>query len=472
MDQSGQYTIQPNDLDAEKSVLGALMLDALETGETLELLNKEDFYSPAHKEIFSSIEKLYTEGLNVDVITVTDELVKNGQIDSVGGRNYVWDISNNVPSISNILYYAKIVREKSLRRRIIQAGSHIEKLGFSQDGEEIDDLVEEAQAEIFELSKKSTSSDYRAIGDIIPDVHTYLSNAKNNDAMNGILTGLRDLDDYTNGLKGSQMVVIAARPGVGKSTLANNIAIHAVMNQKKSVVMFNLEMSAQELTMKIISAKADIEFWKLQKGMMTPDDMQKLKNFETAVNTGFDGGKMPLYIDDCVDTTIGQIRTKCRRLASSKEGLDLVIIDYLQLLINGKPAERQAQASAVSRQIKLLAKELDVPVIAVAQLNRESEKGVGVKSARMPQLTDLRETGAIEMDADIVILIHQEQMRYKFERDTDGEPIIENDEDRIKARIHEADILIEKNRSGRKGRVVVTEEMNKARFVNFMNDDS
>jgi replicative DNA helicase len=446
--------LPPQDLDAERSVLGALMLNSDAFADVIDIVRADDFYSLGHSEIFNATMKLFSDGLPVDAITTIDQLRKTGHLEKAGGDSAIWNIVEAVPSAANVTYYAEIVREKSILRNIINAGVHIQNLAYQNDGTEIAELVDIAQEEVFELSDKSMTSDIMTIGETLPSVKDAIKQAANAGEVNGVSTGLKDLDSILHGLKGGQMIVVAARPGVGKSTLSNNIAANAVFRQKVPTLLFNLEMSYSELVPKVISAELSIDNKSLKTGRLKPEEWERIDAFEKRVNTGNNGQPLPLFIDDSPGNMMMQIRTKCRRVKSSPSGLGLVIIDYIGLLVSGKPEFRQQEMAAISRKIKLLAKELNVPIIAVAQLNRESEKASG----RLPQLSDLRETGAIEQDADIVILIHREEMRHH------------SDEDDQTARRGEADIIVAKNRSGQTDEIVVSAQMHLARFRDMFKD--
>jgi replicative DNA helicase len=449
MEEEQGYRLPPSDIAAENSVVGALLLNDKAINDVIDFLKPEDFYNPKFKLIYEAELALNSDSSPIDAITVIDYLTKNGNIEKVGGALEIHDLVGGVVSTANVEYYAKIVHDKALLRRIITTGASIEQSGFVNDGSDIQDIINSAQEKIYNLSENAAATDYVSIYGGFEKTMEALKKARDKDGeVDGVPTGLTMLDNYLNGLKGGQMIVIAARPGVGKSVLSLDIARNAAIKNNIPTIIFNLEMAYPEIMMRLISAELAIDQGKMRKGELGDDEWQRIEQLDKRFISK-DGVEVPLYLDDSPNMSMTQIRTKCRRLSSSDRGLGLIIIDYLQLMSSGQRVEsRQQEVSDISRKLKLLAKELDVPVIAISQLNRGSEQ----RGDRTPQLSDLRESGAIEQDADVVILIHREEMYHK------------SDEGDDKARKGEADIIIAKNRAGRTGDFVVTAQMHLSRF--------
>lgn len=447
------HRMPPQDLDAEKAVLGALLINTDAFGNVVDSLRPTDFYSIVNKEIYLSTLRLFESGQPIDVNTVKDDLDKYGKLDFVGGVNFLWDIVDSVPSAANVAYYAQIVHNKAILRDLENAGVKIQEFVFNSTGEEVNSLVNLAQEELFKLTDNMAASDTTLIHESMPSIREMINVAKNSGDVNGVATGIKDLDECLHGLKPGQMVVIAARPRVGKSTLANNIACHAAIRQKVPTVIFNFEMSTADIVMKMLSAEKEIDYSKLQTGRLNAQEWERVDSFEqqmSGVNGHNDGKPVLLYIDDSPKNQMMQIRTKCRKLKSSEHGLGLVILDYLGLMVEGKDEYRQQAVAAMSRKIKLLAKELEVPIILVAQTSRESEKS----ATGEPNLSHLRESGAIEQDADIVIFVHREELKYI------GRDDIEDKE----ARRGEADIIVAKNRGGEQRKITVSAQLHYQRF--------
>ena len=413
--------VPPQDLVAEASVLGAMMLSKDAIADVVETLNSADFYRPAHQSIYVAITTLFVRDEPADAITVAAELQRAGELNRIGGASYLQDLVQGVPTAANASYYGRIVTERATLRRLVDAGNRITAIGYAGDGE-VDSLVDRAQAEVYEVSHRRTSEDYKSLGELLPDVYTELETlSKSGGRPTGVPTGFTELDELTRGLHGGQMIVIAARPSMGKSTLALDFARNASFKHGKKSVFFSLEMSRSEIIMKLLAAGTDIDLRRMNSGQLSQKDWEKLAphfNAATAV---------PLFIDDSPNLTMMEIRAKSRRL-KQRHGLDLIIIDYLQLMSSGKRVEsRQVEVSEFSRQMKLLAKELDVPVVALSQLNRGPEQ----RADKKPMLSDLRESGSIEQDADIVILLHRED---KYDENS--------------PRKGEADLIVAKHRNG------------------------
>ncbi|WP_062077215.1 replicative DNA helicase [Demequina globuliformis] len=435
--------LPPQNLEAEQSVLGSMLLSKDAMADVIEMVRADDFYKPAHEMIFDCAVKLYNGGDPVDALTVGAELQRSNQLGRVGGAEYLHTLISVVPSAASAGYYARLVREQAILRRLVEAGTRIAGMGYDGDGAEIDAVVDGAQAEIFKVTERRNTQDYLSLGDVMERTLEQVDAASSRDgAMLGIPTGFRDLDELTGGLQAGQMVVIAARPAVGKSTLGLDIARSASIHHDRASVIFSLEMSREEITKRMLSAEASVKLSKLTKGPMGPNDWERLA--QTAARLA----KAPLFIDDSPNMTLMEIRAKCRRL-KQQHNLGLVVLDYLQLMSSGRKVEsRQQEVSEFSRALKLLAKEIEVPVIAISQLNRGSEQ----RTEKKPMLSDMRESGAIEQDADIVILLHREDV---YDRDN---------------RPGEADFIVAKHRAGPTDTIAVAFKKDYAHFTDMAPD--
>ena len=384
----------PHDLLAEQSTLGGMLLSKDAVADVVESLRGVDFYVPKHEVIYDAILSLYSHGEPTDVITVTDELTKNGELSRAGGADYLHTLTSLVPTAANAGYYANIVAERALLRRLVEAGTRIAQMGYAGEGEVLD-LVNNAQAEIYSVTGNAESEDYVPVSIAVTAAIDEIEAAKNRDGkMTGVPTGFTELDELTNGLHPGQLIIIAARPALGKSTLALDIARAASVKHGQATVFFSLEMGRSEIAMRLLAAEASVQLQNMRKGTVANSDWTKIASTRGRID------QAPLFIDDSPNMTLVEIRAKCRRL-KQRHDLKMVVIDYLQLMTSGKRVEsRQQEVSEFSRALKLLAKELQVPVIALSQLNRDAEKREGKK----PALSDLRESGSLEQDADMVIL--------------------------------------------------------------------
>ncbi len=429
--------VPPQDLFAEQCTLGAMLLSVDAIGDVQGILRSNDWYQPKHQTIHEAISKVYERGEPVDAITIADELAKTGALARIGGAPYLHTLTSSVPNASSAAYYAKIVNEQAVLRHLIEAGTRISQMAYSAEGE-VNALVEMAQTEVFNITNENKAEDYQPIDTLMPGVIQHLEAISDGSGqMVGVPTGFRDLDELTNGLQPGQMVVIAARPAMGKSTLGLDIARNAAIKNRLTSAIFSLEMDHTEIMMRLLSAEAKVKLGNLRNGRMSDDDWMKLAN----VQAEMDGA--PLFIDDSPNLTLMEIRAKCRRLAQQHD-LRLVVIDYLQLMTSGKKVEsRQMEVSEFSRSLKLMAKELGVPVIAISQLNRGPEQ----RTEKVPMMSDLRESGAIEQDADMVILLHR--------------PDVYNKEDRP----GEADFNVAKHRNGPTRTITTVFQGHYSRFV-------
>ena len=439
----------PQDLIAEQSVLGGMLLSKDAISDVVEILKERDFYRPAHELIFDAILDLYGRGEPADAITVAAELTKRGDIARAGGAPYLHTLINAVPTAANASFYAKIVRERAIARRLVEAGTKIVQLGYSTEGD-IDDVVDQAQAEVYQVTERRASEDYVQLNTLLEETFDEMERISKGVGPEGVLSGFRDLDKLTNGFHPSNMIVIAARPAVGKSTLALDIVRNAAIHEKKTAVIFSLEMSRSEITMRMLSAEARVALNSIRSGALTDDEWARLARRMGEISDA------PLFIDDSANLSMMEIRAKARRL-KQRHDLKLIVIDYLQLMSSGKKVEnRQQEVSEFSRHLKLMAKELDIPVIAISQLNRSPEQ----RADKKPMLSDLRESGAIEQDADMVILLHREDLYDKQNRSG------------------EADLFVVKHRNGPTRDLIVSAQLHFSRFVdvpspnqNFGNTD-
>jgi replicative DNA helicase len=417
--------IPPQDIDAEMCVLGGMMMSKDAIAEVVETVRPEDFYRPAHETVYTVITELYGAGEPVDAITVSAELTKRGQLERVGGTGYLHDLISGVPTAANAGYYAAIVRDRAVLRRLVRAGTRIAELGYATDGRDVDDVVNAAQAEVYAVSEREQSQDYLPLSGIVPDYLEELDlSASRNGALAGVPTGFAHLDQLTGGLHPGQMVILAARPGMGKSTLGLDFARSASVRHEVTSVIFSLEMSKQEITQRLIAAESGVRLQKIRHGDLTDEDWDRIVGRMDVVQ------KAPMFIDDSPNMSLMEIRAKCRRL-KQRHNLGLVVLDYLQLMSStGRFKDRHLEVSEFSRALKLLAKELSLPVVAISQLNRGPE----MRSDKKPMMADLRESGSLEQDADVVILLHRPD---------------KEKQDRPPGESEDAKMLIAKHRNGR-----------------------
>lgn len=436
---AGSAFAPPQDMAAEQSVLGAMLLSKNAIDPATDVLEGRDFYRPAHETIFDVISDLANRGEPADAITVAAELTRQGEIAKIGGAAYLHDLVQSTPIAANVDYYAEIVREKAILRRLVAVGQRIAQLGQSGQGE-VATLVDDAQAAVLDVDGASAKEDYRLLFDVAAAAIDELETIQmRTGEVDGVLSGFPDLDRLTTGFKAGQMIVIAARPGVGKSTLGLDIVRNAAIRQGKTAAIFSLEMSASEIVMRLLSAEARVAINHMRGGTMGEREWTAIS---AAVNNVQSAG---IVIDDSPNMTMPEIRSKARRI-KKQYGLDIIVLDYLQLMSSGKRVEsRQVEVSEFSRQIKLLAKELEVPIIAISQLNRGSEQ----RTDKTPQLSDLRESGSIEQDADIVMLLNRPDATGAGESERPGE----------------ADIIVAKNRSGPVNKVGVVFQGHYSRFA-------
>ncbi|HEU5224105.1 MAG TPA: replicative DNA helicase [Candidatus Lumbricidophila sp.] len=432
--------VPPHDLLAEQSTLGGMMLSQDAAANVVQRLRSVDFYVPKHAVIFDAILSLYSHGEPTDVITVSDELTKTGELRRAGGLEYLHTLTSVVPTAANASHYADIVSERALFRKLIEAGTRIVQMGYAGEGDAVE-LVNNAQAEIYSVTGADAAEDYVLLNDAMKAAIDEIVAAGNTDGtMTGVPTGFRELDDLTNGFHPGQMIVVAARPAMGKSTLALDFARAAAIGHDMPTIVFSLEMGRSEIAMRLLSAETSVPMQAMRKGNVERRDWTTIASTQARI------AQAPLYIDDSPNMTLVEIRAKCRRL-KQMVGLKMVVIDYLQLMTSGKKVEsRQQEVSEFSRALKLLAKELQVPVVALSQLNRGPEQ----RADKRPAISDLRESGSIEQDADMVILLHREDL---------------NNPD--SSRPGEADLLVAKHRNGPTKDIAVAFQGMFSRFANL-----
>ncbi len=433
----------PHDMLAEQSTLGGMLLSKDAVADVIETLRGSDFYVPKHEVIYEAILSLYSHGEPTDVVAVTDELIKTGDLQRSGGVDYLHTLTSIVPTAANAGYYAGIVKERALLRRLVDAGTRIVQMGYQGEGDAVD-LVNSAQAEIYGVTGAEAKEDYVPLTVAVDAAMHEIEAAQGRDgSMTGVPTDFNELDELTNGLHPGQMIVVAARPAMGKSTLALDFARAAAIKHDQPTIFFSLEMGRAEIAMRLLSAEGAIPLQNLRKGMLDNRDWTNVASTRGRINDA------PLYIDDSPNMTLVEIRAKCRRL-KQRAGLKMVIIDYLQLMTSGKRVEsRQQEVSEFSRALKLLAKELQLPVIALSQLNRGAEG----RPDKKPAISDLRESGSIEQDADMVILLHRENAYDK------------------EVRPGEADLIVAKHRNGPTATLTVAFQGHYSRFKDMAPGD-
>lgn len=440
--------ILPNNLEAEESVLGACFLSKYALQKAGENLLPESFYNEKNGKIFATMIALMEENVPIDLTTVTSYLKKKNQLTEVGGVEYLTEIINFVPTASNIDYYIKTVEESSLLRRLIQTAEDIASEGYRTD-ETVNEILDNSEKKILNIVKNRKASEFRNIKDVLAKTQSDLERlSENKGEITGLSTGWYDLDKLTTGLHPNEFIIIAARPAMGKTAFALNLATHVAMNQDKAVAVFNLEMSAEQLAMRILSSLGQLEGFKLRTGNLMNNDWKRINEAVSQLST------TNLVIDDTPGITIGEIRAKCRRLASSEKGLALVVIDYLQLISGGKNygSNRQQEVSDISRSLKTLALELGIPVIALSQLSRSVEG----REEKRPLMSDLRESGSIEQDADIVAFLYRDDYYNKEARTEDNNSISE--------------LIIGKHRNGPTATVELLFKKNTSTFLNLRKD--
>ena len=433
--------VPPHDIEAEQAVIGSMLTDKDAVVDAIEILKAEDFYRQDNKTIYEAILNLYNRGEPIDIITVKAELISIGKFEAVGGLEYIAVLPDKVPTTANVDRYIKIVEEKSILRRLIKASNELIDLGYAET-EDVDAIMDQAEKKVFEISQGKNQKGYTPIKDILVESFAELEKLYNQkEPITGIPTGFADLDYKTAGLHNSDLVLIAARPAMGKSAFALNLATNAAVQSKVPVVIFNLEMSKSQLVSRILCSEAMVDSNKVRTGKIEEDDWVKLATALGPLS------EAPIYIDDTPGITVTEIRAKCRKLKMEKN-LGLIVIDYLQLIQGSgkRNSSREQEISEISRSLKILAKELDVPVIALSQLSRAAEQ----RADHRPMLSDLRESGAIEQDADIVMFLYRDDY---YNPDSEKKNI--------------AEVIMAKHRAGSTGTVELLWLGSYTKFVNI-----
>ncbi|WP_066889280.1 replicative DNA helicase [Clostridium nigeriense] len=405
----------PQSLEAEQSVIGAMIIDKSAIAKALEKLNEEDFYRDGHKVIFKAIREMFSKDMAVDLVTLLEYLKSTDMLEKSGGVTYISEVSSNVITTANLEAYIKIVEEKSTLRKLIKSATSIIEESYNKQ-DKVEEVLDLAQKKIFDLAEKQGSNDYEPLANVLERGFLEIERLFNNKgSITGVGSGIRDLDAKTSGFQKGDMVLIAARPSMGKTTFSLNIAEHAALREGKSVVIFSLEMSKEQLAYKLLCSEANVDMLKLRTGNLDDDDWERIARATGPLS------KARIYIDDTAGLSVMEMRSKCRKI-KMEHGIDMILIDYLQLMSGSSGSEsRQQEVSEISRSIKALAKEMECPVIALSQLSRAPEQ----RADHRPMLSDLRESGSIEQDADVVMFLYRDEYYNKETEDKNiGECII------------------------------------------------
>ena len=455
MNEMWQENVPPQDIEAEQAVLGAIFLDAEALVEAMAQIEPQDFYRRAHQIVFRSMIALNDRNENIDIITLKSQIESENTLEDVGGISYLTELSQVTPTASGVAHYAKIVKDKSTLRELIQAATKIVKEGYSQEGS-VEEIVEAAEKGILNVSEKRNSTGFQAIADVLNSTMENIDRlSQQNEDITGLPTGYPELDKMTAGLQPEELIILAARPAVGKTAFALNIAQNIGTRTDRSVAIFSLEMGAESLVNRMLCAEGTIEAGHLRTGQLTEQEWHNLiMAMGSLSNTS-------IFIDDTPGIKVSEIRARCRRLAQEKGNLGLILIDYLQLIEGSGRESRQQEVSEISRQLKKLAKELKVPVIALSQLSRSVEQ----RQDKRPVLSDIRESGSIEQDADIVAFLYREDYYQRQGTEED-----KNEEEQAVDDVIE--VIIEKNRSGARGTVelLFKKEYNKFASISRRDD--
>lgn len=444
----------PQNIEAEEAVLGAVLVNPNTLTKVVEILTPETFYKPAHRYVYEAMIQLFNQNERIDIVSVSDVLNYNSKLELVGGRAFINDLSFKTITSSNIEYYAKIVQEKAIKRALINAGSEIVSFGYDMNS--ISESLDSAERLIFEIASKKATKDLAHVKDLVLQSYEKIEyRYTHRDELSGTPTGFYELDAMTSGLQKSDLIILAARPSMGKTAFALNIAQNVAVRAKKPVAIFSLEMSKEQLVQRMLCSEAEVDTQRLRTGHMQSKDWDKLANAMSEL------AEAPMYIDDTAGCNLTDLRAKCRRLVMEEKNLGLIVIDYLQLMEGTGKEERIQQISAISRGLKTLARELNVPIIALSQLSRAVEQ----RKDRRPMLSDLRESGAIEQDADIVMFIYRDDY-YESANKEDGA-----DESSKSMNKGKAEIIIAKQRNGPVGSVDLLFQSNITKFKNPMKTD-
>ena len=436
----------PQNLEAEMSILGACFLSTYAFDKVCEEVSSDMFYSEANKKIFEALYKLHQDKIPLDSTVLVNEIEKHENINSIGGLEYLGEVIDSVITAANIDYYIDIIREKALRRKLVEVSTNITTSAFDEETE-TNDIIDNAEKSIFSVTKSRKAGEFKSISDVMKNTQARLEDlAKNDKEITGIATGFYDFDKLTSGLHENELIIIAARPAMGKTAFALNLAVNSAINSKKNVALFNLEMSAEQLAMRMIAAQGGIDQNKLKTGRLEHNDWKKVNE---AISELSDTN---LYIEDASGISVSEIRAKCRRLATQGPGLGLVIIDYLQLIEGSSryAGNRQQEVSEISRSLKTMAMELGVPVIALAQLSRSVE----LRENKRPIMSDLRESGSIEQDADIVAFLYRDDYYNKSASE--------------QTNISVTELIVGKHRNGSTGTIELLFERTMSNFRNYL----
>jgi replicative DNA helicase len=434
--------IPPHNLEAEESLLGAMLLSRDAIAAAMEICKPEDFYKGSHGHIFSAITSLFSQGEPADWVTVTEELRRRGLLESIGDPSVFVSLQANTPSIGNAEYYAKIIEELALLRRLVSVAGEITELGYSLP-EDVSEVLDRAESLVFEVAQRRVSDSMTPLRDLLGEGLDHLERLyAQGESITGLATGYTDLDEHLSGLQPSNLVVVGARPAMGKTAFALGMVAHAGIKLNKPVLLFSLEMSHMELTQRLLCAEARVDANRMRTGKLLESDWAKVGNAISRMS------EAPIFIDDNPNLTVMDIRARARRLKSREHGLGLVVVDYLQLMTGRNSAEnRQVEVSEISRGLKILARELEVPVVALSQLSR----GLEQRQDKRPMLADLRESGSIEQDSDVVMFIYRDEIYNPDSADTQGT----------------AEIIVAKHRNGPTGTKRLAFIGNHARFDNM-----
>lgn len=434
--------IPPQNLDAEKSLLGAMLLDKETVSKVIDILRPDDFYDDRHGFIYEAIKELYDSHRPVDIVTVTEVLASKDKIEKIGGASKLAALTTGTPSAAHAVQYAEIIANKATLRRLISAASTIGELGLAKEGN-LEELLDRAEKTLFNVSRKHLRTPFVQVKDVLTETFERIDSLhENRGQLRGIPTGFKDLDNLLAGLQNSDLMIVAARPSIGKTSLVLNIALNAAMQGHYHVGVFSLEMSKEQVVDRLLSAQSGIDSWKLRTGNLGEDDFAMLSEAMGEL------AEVPLYIDDSAFMNVLEIRTKARRLKAEK-GLDMLVVDHIQLMDGSGSRSndsRVQEMSEISRSLKALAKELNIPIIAVSQLSRQVEQ----RPRKIPQLSDLRESGSIEQDADVVAFVYREEY---YNPQTERKNI--------------ADIIVAKHRNGPIGRIELYFDASRMMFRNL-----
>lgn len=441
----------PHDSEAEKAVLGAVFLDPEAIIDASDVLQPDDFYEHANRIVFQAMLNISDREEVIDPVTLQDELKKNNQVDDIGGIAYVTELSMATPTAAHVTYYAKIVKRKAILRNLISTSQSIIQNAI-EGSDDVTDILDDAESQIMGVSQDNASSGFKSIHDVLNTAMEEINSIPDDGNMvTGLPSGFSELDKMTTGFHDDELIILAARPGVGKTAFALNVAQFVGLKTDKTVAMFSLEMGAEQLVQRMLASEGLIDSQHLRTGQLTDEEWRKLVVAAGSLDN------TSIYIDDTPGIKMSEIRAKARRLAKEKGNLGLIVIDYLQLIEGPRSESRQQEVSAISRQLKKLAKELHIPVIALSQLSRSVEQ----RQDKRPVLSDIRESGSIEQDADIVAFLYRDDY-YRDERDEDDEGEVEAEEDN-----GEVEVIIEKNRSGTRGTVKLMFSKPYNRFSNL-----